>query len=107
MADGQIELAPACPTKESGSAPDQISGLAHQFPPAVPAYDDGREASRFGHLNRLRKLARGRFNLCPAPLEFGNQRAKERHVRRIREVYPETHEISFQLSAFSHQPFFF
>src|SRR6266852_2532825 len=54
--------------------------------------DDMRSHSRFrGQLDRLRKITRRYFNLISARSEFRNQRAKERHVRRVSKIDPDTH----------------
>src|SRR5262245_30013873 len=94
MADGEIESAITRPLAERGGAADKVTGLSPKRSAAVSANDVRHHARLDGQLNRLGIVARRNLNLMTARIEFRNQRVKERYVRRIGEIDPDTHELT-------------
>ena len=66
--------------------------LAAQPTSAVLADDDRRERGALRQLNGLSEPARRHVHLVSARTEVRDKRTEERHVRRVREINPDTQD---------------
>src|SRR6266576_235979 len=93
MTDGQIKTTITSPLAQGPGTPNQVPRFAGDRSAAMAADDVRRHARIRRQLNRLRKVARSDLDLMPARDKLRNQRAKERHVRRVGQVDPNAHEL--------------
>ncbi len=93
MTDGEIDAAIARPLAQRRRAADQVSSFARDRASTVSA-NNMRGHPGFGsQLDRLRKVTGRNLNLMSARDKLRNQRAKERHVRRVSQVDPDSHGL--------------
>src|SRR2546423_307049 len=98
VTEGEIKAAVARPFTQGPRASNQIAGFARYRSAAMTANYVREQARLHGQRDRLGKVARGDLDLMTTLSKFGNQRMKERHVRRVREIDPDAHRRLQQVS---------
>src|SRR5262249_18408394 len=94
MSNGEIESAISCPLPERCRAAHEIAGLAAKRSTTVAADHVRHHAGVDCQFDCLSKIACGDFNLMPSRSKFRNQCVKERDVRRIGEIDPDSHRLN-------------
>src|SRR5438067_1643297 len=93
VTEREIDSTVACPFAQRGSAAHEVTGLAAKRAAAMPTDYVRHHSGLRRQLNRLRKVARGYFDLMSARSEFRNQCMKERNMRRVGEIDPDAHQL--------------
>src|SRR5687767_6314505 len=93
MTDGQIYSRSTSPTSQAQAALHKVARFAGEFSSAVSADNCRVESCGPGQIHGFCEVARGYQQLVIALKKFVRQRTKERHVRRVREINPDSHEI--------------
>src|SRR5688572_25260697 len=93
MADSQIYSASTGPTSQTQTALHEVARFAGELSSAVSADNCHIETCGPGQIHSFCEVARSNQQLVIASKEFVRQRTKERHVRRVREIDPDSHEV--------------
>src|SRR5688500_9391010 len=93
MTNGQIYATSTGPTSQTQAALQEVARFAGEFSSAVPADTSYVETCGPGQIHGFCECPRRYQQLVIALKKFVRQRTKERHVRRVREIDPDSHEV--------------